>query len=57
MIPATYIVVNIGDKLERLDSASDLLDGRFIFSLSLLGGLLLAGLIVKNRLNKKSAGS
>ena len=53
MIPATYVVVNIGDKLEHINSTSDLLEGKFIFSLSLLGILLLAGLITKNKLVKK----
>lgn len=57
MIPATYVVVNIGDKLEHIDSTSDLLEGKFIFSLSLLGILLLAGLITKNTLIKKPSKS
>ena len=57
MIPATYVVVNIGDKLEHIDSASDLLEGKFIFSLSLLGILLLAGLIIKNKISKKPSKS
>lgn len=57
MIPATYVVVNIGDKLEHIDSTSDLLDGKFIFSLSLLGILLLASLIIKNKLVKKPSKS
>ncbi len=53
MTPATYIVVNIGDKLESINSTSDLLEGRFILSLSLLGCLLLVGLIIKSTLSKK----
>lgn len=57
MIPATYVVVNIGDKLEHIDSTSDLLDGKFIFSLSLLSILLLASLIIKNKLVKKPSKS
>lgn len=57
MIPAAYVVVNLGDKLESIDSTSDLLDGDFILSLSLLGGLLLAGLIVKSKLSKKQSES
>lgn len=54
MLPATYIVVRLGNDINSVRRMADILDWKFLISFSLLGALLLGGLIAKNILLKKN---
>ncbi len=54
MLPATYIVVRLGNDINSVRRMTDILDWKFLISFSLLGALLLGGLIAKNILLKKT---
>ena len=54
MLPATYVVVNLGEQIENVHTSADLMDTRFILSFSLLGALLIGSLIAKKILDRKA---
>jgi uncharacterized membrane protein YdjX (TVP38/TMEM64 family) len=49
IIPGTFVFVNLGESLGRIESAGDLLSARVLVALSLLGALALLPVLVRSR--------
>jgi uncharacterized membrane protein YdjX (TVP38/TMEM64 family) len=47
IVPGTFVFVNLGESLGRIDSARDLLSTRVLLALSLLGALALVPIVVR----------